>query len=325
MIKKSLLLLALMCGSAAAVAPANVSKTSVDDFLKVADQEEVKMHAMGDDAFMEKIDDRVAYNRHDTMKFSFAGVKTNSFRMVKDGIAVSLDVDKEHEVVTAHVEFLNETGRFELVADNGESIAVHFVQDGEKYVTSVADKETAMHNAEVLNGGVIATKEGVVALPNSAISSGLIDFEHLDFKKIELPDEKIKDLKDFDFEKIDKPFVLRTLYGVSATFQYTDDYGVTFPLRGVKVEIHNVLNGVDTVVRTGYTTETGSIGYLTLAGKVIRLEDRFIMQEAPDEGTSATLSLPSASAAICANTSSTLFCFASANSAMIRATSSSMA
>ena len=60
MIKKSLLLLALLCGSAAAVAPGTVSKTSVDDFLKIAEKaNEVRNYAMNEDAGLELMEESV--------------------------------------------------------------------------------------------------------------------------------------------------------------------------------------------------------------------------------------------------------------------------
>ena len=54
MITKSLLLLALLAGSATAFAP-NASKNVITIDKDVS---ELKMHAMGEEAFMEKIDER---------------------------------------------------------------------------------------------------------------------------------------------------------------------------------------------------------------------------------------------------------------------------
>ena len=64
-----MLLLALLAGSATAFAP-NASKNVITVDKDVS---ELKMHAMGEEAFMEKIDERTVYDKHDSIVFSYAG------------------------------------------------------------------------------------------------------------------------------------------------------------------------------------------------------------------------------------------------------------
>ena len=266
MITKSLLLLALLAGSATAFAP-NASKNVITVDKDVS---ELKMHAMGEEAFMEKIDERTVYNKHDSIVFSYAGIKTNSFVANKAGCQVALKVDKENETVTATVDFIEKEGNFELVADNHEKISVFFIKDGDKYVTSVASKEQAIYNAETITGidGIPSnTSRGVVELRRDD------DLVEADLGKLDLLHDKInKDL----LERIDRDVMIRALTGVSGTFVYTDDYGVTMPLRGVKVEVHSVLDGEDVVVKTGYTSQTGTFSYLTARIRPILIRDDII-------------------------------------------------
>ena len=90
MIKKSLLLLALLCGSAAAVAPNTVSKTSVDDFAKIARKaEQVKNYSMGDDASMELMEEEIVFKKHDSIRISYQGIESNAFRIVKTDVKLT--------------------------------------------------------------------------------------------------------------------------------------------------------------------------------------------------------------------------------------------
>ena len=266
MITKSLLLLALLAGSATAFAP-NASKNVITVDKDVS---ELKMHAMGEEAFMEKIDERTVYDKHDSIVFSYAGIKTNSFVVNKAGCQVALKVYKENETVTATVDFIEKEGNFELVADNHEKISVFFIKDGDKYVTSVASKEQAIYNAETITGidGVPSNiSRGVVELRRDD------DLVEADLGKLDLLHDKINnDL----LERIDRDVIIRALTGVSGTFVYTDDYGVTMPLRGVKVEVHSVLDGEDVVVKTGYTSQTGTFSYLTARIRPILIRDDII-------------------------------------------------
>ncbi len=224
MIKKSLLLLALLCGSAAAVAPNTVSKTSVDDFLKIAEKaKEVRNYAMNEDAGLELMEESVVFEKHDSIKISYADIDTKTFRIVKNGCEVDLEIDKENKVITANVDFINSEGNFEIKTDDGRSIPVYFVKDGDNYVVSTASSDQAKHNVDSIKE--IASTEG---LEKTAIARGANE----------------------------------GLAGAVGTFKYYDDYENTLLLRGIKCKVIADTDEGEVVLEEGYTDDEGKYSFI---------------------------------------------------------------
>jgi len=278
MITKSLLLLAMLAGSASALAPAQVSKNQTNS-LANTNAETEKDYAMGVEALITKIDGKTVYEKYDKISFSYEGITTNSFRVVKNGCRAELSVDEDAKTITVNVVFIDNQGSFEIVADNHESITVYFIKQGDKYITSLASIDQAQYNADVIKN------DAIISSDSSAERSDV----HLSKTRLENVDLEEIDLRNFGIDraelyKMDLDFVKENAFTLEGIFKFDDDYGVTTPLRGVKVEIHRISeDGTDTIVKTDYTNDDGKVSYTSAVVRINNGLNSVINQETAAE------------------------------------------